>query len=122
MHTARWLGLDGAAAGTITLHKDFGLSSDDAKAIEQLLELRASGDLTRKTLWEELTERGLFRTDFNPKKEEEALEDEAETKLEKQLLLAPPPVPGQGGQGDPEDDTGDPAKPPPKPPAAKAAA
>lgn len=119
VHTARWMGMDDAAAGIVTLHKEFGLSSDDAKAIDQLLELRATGDLTRKTLWQELTERALFRTSFKPETEEAALEDEAERKLEKQLLLAPPPAPGAGDDDEEEVDAdGNPKKKP----AVKAAA
>lgn len=114
IYTARWLGQADETAGVITLHKDFGLSADDAKAIDQLLELRATGDLTRKTLWEELTERGLFRTSFNPKTEETALEDESERKMEKALALMPPP----SNEDDPPDENAPPTDKKKNPPVA----
>lgn len=89
-HTAIYAGIDPAQAGVPKINKDFGLSADDTKAIETLLKARAQGDLSRPTLWEELRERGLFRTNFDPKKEAELIEDEKAANMEAALAFAPP--------------------------------
>lgn len=91
IYTARWLNQPDADAGQIELDKEFGLSSDDAKAIEQLIQLREAGDLSRPTLWAEVTERRLFRTKFNPQKEQALLEEEEQGELDRQMALGGPP-------------------------------
>ncbi len=116
IHTARWQGLPDEAAGVVQTNKDFGISSDDAKAIEQLLAMREKGDLSQPTLWREAIERRLFRTKFDPKKEAELIEDEKQRNLEAAMAA------GFGGAGpgaEDDDDEGEGA--PPKKPAAAAA-
>lgn len=92
IYTARWLGLTDEQAGKVKVHKDFGMTGDAAKAIDQLQKMRDGGDLTQETLWAESQERGLFKSKFDPKKERAALDDEADRDLQRQMALAPPPA------------------------------
>lgn len=99
--TARYQGLADEQAGHVKVHKDFGLSTDDVKAIEQLLKLREMGDLSQPTVWREIAERGLFKTPFNPKTEAGLIEDEKARNIETQLSM------GLGGGGEETDDEAD---------------
>jgi hypothetical protein len=112
IYTARWLGLPDEAAGTVLVHKDFGLSADDAKAIDQLIALRAAGDLSQPTLWAEVRERALFRTKFDPKKEKLLIDDEKQLNMERAALLLTPPPANDDEDAPPkeDDEDGDPAK------------
>jgi hypothetical protein len=110
IHTARWLGLPDEAAGTVLVHKDFGLSADDAKAIDQLIALRAAGDLSQPTMWAEVRERGLFKTKMDPKKEKALIEDEKQSNMERALLLAPPANEDDDETPPAEDDEDEPPK------------
>lgn len=105
IHTARWLGLPDDAAGQVQTPKDFGLDGNDAKAIDQLIQMRAAGDLSQPTLWAEAVERSLFKTKFDPKKEAQLIEDEKARNMETALTIAT----GMAGGGndnpdDPEDE------------------
>jgi hypothetical protein len=103
-HAARWYGLDDKAGGIVTTHKEFGVSADDVKAIDQLRAMRDAGDLSQQTYWKEVDERGLFKTTINFKTEATLIDDEKDRALERQISLTPTPTP------DDEDD--DDAKPP----------
>lgn len=107
--TARYHGLSDEQAGKVKVHKDFGLSTDDVKAIEQLLKLREMGDLSQPTVWAEVTERGLFKLPFNAKKEAALIEDEKARNMEAQLDAG---LGGGGSNDPPEDDDDDEARPP----------
>jgi hypothetical protein len=100
--TALWLGLSEKDAGYAEVNKDFGISADEAAAINAMLAMRASGDLSRPTLWAEMKERRVFKTGFDEKKEAAALDKEEEDAL---ANMAPPPAPP--GQEPPLDGEGD---------------
>lgn len=115
-HAARWYGLEDKAAGTVTTHKEFGVTADDTKAIDQLRAMRDAGDLSQATYWKEIDERGLFKTTINFKAEAALIEDEKERNMERALAI--------GGGADPnadpdaDEDTDEPPAPKTKVPAA----
>lgn len=106
-HAARWYGKDDKAAGLVSTHKEFGVTADDTKAIDQLRAMRDAGDLSQPTYWKEVDERGLFKTKINFKTEAAAIEDEKDRATERALEVGA----AQGGGGNDNEDEGD---PPPK--------
>lgn len=97
-HAARWYGLEDKAAGVVSTHKEFGVSADDVKAIDQLRAMRDAGDLSQQTYWKEVDERGLFKTVINFTAEAALIEDEKDRAMDRALQV------GGGGGADDEDD------------------
>lgn len=75
-HAAIWYGKPAEEGGQAVVPKDFGLSADDAKAIDAFLRMRQTGDLSRLTLWAELRARGFLKTSFKDKEELQRITDE----------------------------------------------
>lgn len=103
-HTAEWLGMAREEGGKATVNKEFGISADDAKAIDAILKMRAAGDLTRETQWGEMKARGVFRTGFDVKAEQDKLakeEEEAMASLPTALRAGVRPAPGASGGAQP---------------------
>jgi hypothetical protein len=76
------LGPDGG--GDITVYKDFSITMRDGDDIKALGDMRARGDISRKTYWEELKRRNLLGDDFDDESEVDLLELEYEDGLKKQ--------------------------------------
>lgn len=90
--TAEWSGIDPDDAGQVRIPKDWGISADDAKAIDAILRARATGDLSRETMWAEFRQRGVFLTGFDVDTESLRLAQEGEAAMS-QLALPAPPAP-----------------------------
>lgn len=69
-----YLGNGEDGGGHVTLHKDFSISMRDADDIKALAEMRARGDLSQLTYWEELRRRGLLHDEFDPEREIDLLD------------------------------------------------
>jgi hypothetical protein len=92
-HVALWYGMEPAAAGTVKVPRDFGVSADEAKAIETLLKMRAAGDISRRTLWSEARQLGYLTTDFDHDEEDQRIQDEDDRALAAAQLPAREPDP-----------------------------
>jgi hypothetical protein len=68
-----WEGVKGEAQ--IAISDDFPLTFDD-QDVSWLLQMRASGDLSRETVWEEAKRRGLLGPKFDPDAEVARIENE----------------------------------------------
>jgi hypothetical protein len=53
--------------------------------MEVLLKMRATGDLSQGTLWEEARKRALFRSKFDPKKESALIEEERQRDIARNM-------------------------------------
>ena len=62
------------AGGSVTLFKDFSISQRDSDDIKAFADMRARGDISQRTYWEELKRRGLLNDDFDPDKEIDLLD------------------------------------------------
>jgi len=64
---AKWVGLpDG---GSVTLQGNFELDRDEASDVQNLLNLRVAGEISRATLWKALVKRKLLPEDFDEERE-----------------------------------------------------
>lgn len=107
-HAAIWYGKAPEDGGKAVVPRDFGLSADDAKAIEALLKMRATGDISQLTLWAEMRARGYLKTAFEDKEEQERIKDEQAT----QGMEGADPFDGPKTEVDPDaDPDADPDKP-----------
>lgn len=59
------LNLGDDAGGSVSVYKDFSITLRDGEDIKALAEMRAAGDISQKTYWEELKRRNLLNDDFN---------------------------------------------------------
>jgi hypothetical protein len=90
----------------VGVHTDFAVGLYGAEEVKELREMRAAGDLSQRTYWDELARRGVLGPSFDPEDEEEALLREVPgDDSEDDITDSIPP-------SDPEDGT-----PPPAPPA-----
>lgn len=80
---AKWAGIrfdasgDKDSGGTVQVHKDFEITSQDTGALQVLTNLAIAEKLSARRLWLELRRRGVLAADFDPDKEEAALDGEA---------------------------------------------
>jgi hypothetical protein len=72
-----FLGLGPDSGGTVEVFKDFSLTMRDAEDIKALGEMRARGDISQITYWEELKRRGLLSDEFDAETEIDLLDLEA---------------------------------------------
>jgi hypothetical protein len=72
-----FLGLGSDAGGTVELFKDFSLTMRDAEDIKELGNMRARGDISQITYWQELQRRGLLSDDFDAQTEVDLLDLES---------------------------------------------
>ncbi len=78
---AQWIGLGDDAGGSAEVFKDFGIDFRDAEDVKALLDMRAAGDISRNTFWDELKRRGLLNDSFDPEEEWDMLELETDRDL-----------------------------------------
>lgn len=83
----QWLELGMDSGGSVTVHKDFGISQRDAEDVKNLITMRAAGDISRQTFWEELKRRGLLRDEFEGATEMELIELESAGLTSEELAL-----------------------------------
>lgn len=74
-YTALWL--KDSQEPTVTVDTDFDLSTAGDDGFSNVLTMRAKGDLTRNTLWQEARRRRILGDEFNAKNEERDLDQEA---------------------------------------------
>lgn len=74
----------------IVMDTDFDLTIGEDDGFGQLLEMRKSGDISRKTLWEEAKRRGKLSADFDADEEDEELLAEGPSDIEDEDALLPP--------------------------------
>lgn len=108
-YTADWLKLDDG--GSVLINHDLGLSETDAAQLDTLLKLRATRDISRKTVLDEMQKRKVLSDDFDEEQDKEFLEDEAATSTMGDMFGG-----GNGTQGNP-DPNADPDADPNSPPA-----
>lgn len=73
--TAMWLGEE-AQAPSVRVYNDFDAGLADDKGPTTLIEARKIGDLSQRTLWDEMRRRGILSPDFDPEVELERLTEE----------------------------------------------
>jgi hypothetical protein len=98
-YMAEYLGLGEDKGGEVEVHAEFGVSAQRTD-LQQLLAVRAAGDLSQETLWGEMQRRDYLSEAFDPA-------------LEKARIAAEPPMQngapmdlGGGGGGGPPQDNG----------------
>lgn len=69
------LGINGDNGGSVTVNKDFGVSSMRGD-LQQLIAARANGDISRETLWEEMQRRDYLGPTFDGDVEKERIASE----------------------------------------------
>jgi len=72
-----FLGLGEDQGGTVAVFTDFSLTMRDAEDIKALGEMRARGDISQLTYWEEMKRRGLLSDEFDAETEVDLLDLEA---------------------------------------------
>lgn len=72
VYTAMWENTDSDKVGAIQINTDYALSISPTD-YTSLVSLRNDGELSRTTLWAELSRRGLLGPDFNPEEEMDLL-------------------------------------------------
>jgi hypothetical protein len=90
----------------VEINTEFGIdlgSTEDAKMLQSM---NAAGQLSKRTLWEELKRRNILNPRFDPEKEEQLLEEEGSAAHEQDDGT------GEIPPGDPNDDTEDEETPP----------
>lgn len=75
VYTAKWLKIE--ESPEVVVFTDFSLDTADQSGPTTLLAMRAKGDLSRETLWEEAKRRKILSADFDAEKEDERLAAEA---------------------------------------------
>ena len=75
-------------AGSVNVNTEFGLTFNEQVHIDALLRMRAGGDLSQATLWEEQKRRGVLDEAFDPEEEKQLIDDEGPA-----LGLIPPAEP-----------------------------
>lgn len=78
--TAMWLKEDKSAE--VKIDTDFDVGLNDDKDRDTLVAMRAAGDLTQRTLWNEMKRRAVLSPDFDPDDEEEDLLNELPGEVE----------------------------------------
>jgi len=69
-----WQSLSGEPEVIIT--SEYGLALREGEHVGALLQLRLSGDISRRTLWGELRRRDVLSEQFDPEEEEQEIQDE----------------------------------------------
>lgn len=72
--TERWLNREPTPDKEIKVNRDFGLSIRDTAEIDSLIRCRITGEISRRTFWDELKRRGTLAPDFNSEEEQAQLD------------------------------------------------
>jgi hypothetical protein len=72
---ARWKEL-GDNGGSLQVNTDFGLTLQGSAEVQELLNARMAGEISRETFWAEMKRRGLLMDDFDPEAEQLRLDEE----------------------------------------------
>lgn len=75
------LNLGDDSGGSITVYKDFSITMRDGEDIKALADMRAAGDISQLTYWDELKRRNLLNDDFDPEDEVDLLDLEYQDSL-----------------------------------------
>jgi hypothetical protein len=94
-YMAEYLGLGPDKGGEIEVHAEFGVTAMRTD-LQQLLAVRAAGDLSQETLWGEMQRRDYLSEAFDPKLEKERIASEPPQQNG-------PPMDLGGGGGPPKD-------------------
>jgi len=73
----QFLGLGPDSGGSVELFKDFSLTQRDVDDIKELGQMRARGDISQLTYWQELKRRNLLSDDFDAETEIDLLDLES---------------------------------------------
>jgi len=102
-YTALWL--KETLEPTVQVFTDFALDGAGEAGMTDLLKMRADGDLSQETLWDEAKRRKVLSDEFDPKKEVTRLEDEMPSDDELNASLLPGQIdPRTGRPFEPEED------------------
>lgn len=105
MMAAMWLQIDWPEDASVTVFTEFGPTSQESKDIDQLIKMRAQGDISRESFYGELLRRNFLDIGFDPSKEEQKIEDEAPNlNMLKGMSLA---VDNTGGENDGQNQNGE---------------
>ncbi|QAZ45945.1 hypothetical protein C1M53_26540 [Mesorhizobium sp. Pch-S] len=72
--TCMWMKI--ATTVEVSVHTDFGIDAGGTDETGNLLEARKNGDLSQRTLWDEMQRRGTLGPQFDPEVEEQRLLEE----------------------------------------------
>jgi len=102
--TSMWLGGKYEAGGSVDIFKDFDLTEEEGKDIDQILAMRRAREISRETFFAELMRRGFLADGFDPVMEAETLQAEFDQAMEEAALLdggdpAAPAEPAQPAAG-----------------------
>lgn len=86
-YTALWL-KDTTSKAEVTVYTDFGIETSDASSMDQVLTMRAAGDLDRESMWDEAQRRGVLSADFDAEAAKERLAEEAPAEPSAEELAA----------------------------------
>lgn len=75
-YTAMWQGQKYETGGSVDVFKDFDLTEEEGKDVDQLLNMRRAREISRETFFAELMRRGFLADGFDPGQEAEILEAE----------------------------------------------
>lgn len=91
MFTAQWMGTDEEVL--VNVHTDFAVGMYGAEEVSALVEMRDKGMISERTLWDEMSRRGVFGPQFDADDEEEALRNEVPSDTEQDVIDAIVPEP-----------------------------
>lgn len=86
--TMRWLKSDEDVQ--VSVHTDFGVGAYGAEEVTALIDMRDKNMISERTLWDELSRRGVLGPQFDADEEEKALIEEMPTDEELRNALPPP--------------------------------
>lgn len=78
---ALWSGV--ASLGNVEVNMDFAVDLPDGD-LQALQSARSNGDISRNTLWKELSRRNVLARDFDPEEEERLLEEQEAEAMERE--------------------------------------
>ncbi len=85
-YAGEWLNIRQSFDGMIEVFKDFGTLGGDTEALQNILALRANGDISRDAVIEEFKRRGVLSDDFDVEEDGDLLELEGPS--EEEILAA----------------------------------
>jgi hypothetical protein len=102
---AMWLQIDMPEDAAVRVFTEFGPTSQESKDIDQLIKMRAQGDISRESFYVELMRRNFLDIGFDPAAEESKIEDEAPNlNMLKGMSLAVDNTGGDDGETKPTKD------------------
>lgn len=78
---ALWTGED--STGRVEVNMDFAVDLPDGD-LNALSSMRGAGDISRQTLWKEMTRRNVLSRDFDPDEEQQLLEEQQAESMERE--------------------------------------